>query len=49
MFTNNLPPHRPYYCEINLKPDSSLFYGPIYPLTKKELTALKKYIDEILA
>jgi len=46
---NKLPPHRPYDCEINIKPDSNLYYGPIYPLTKKELTALKKYIDEMLA
>ena len=46
---NKLPPHRPYDCEINIKPDSNLYYGPIYPLTNKELIALKKYIDEMLS
>jgi len=46
---NKLPPHRIYDCEINLKPDSTLYYGPIYPLTEKESDALKKYIDEMLA
>jgi len=46
---NQLPPHRPYDCEIKLKPDSKLFYGPIYPLTEQESTALKEYIDENLA
>ena len=46
---NKLPPHRPYDCEINIKPDTNLYYGPIYPLTKKELSALKEYIDEMLA
>ena len=46
---NKLPPHRPYDCEIKLKPDSKLFYGPIYPLTEKESTALKDYIDVNLA
>jgi len=43
-----LPPHRPYDCEIRLKPDSKLFYGPIYPLTDKESIVLKEYIDENL-
>jgi len=42
------PPHRQYDCEINLLPDSKLFYGVIYPLTEKESVALKKYIDENL-
>ncbi len=41
-----LPPHRPYDCEIKLKPNAKLHYGPIYPLTEKESVALKKYIDE---
>eukprot|EP00833_Pecoramyces_ruminatium_P006384 jgi/Orpsp1_1/1180416/evm.model.c7180000073352.1 len=43
-----LPPHRPYDCEIRLKPGSKLFYGPIYPLTDKESTVLKEYIDDNL-
>ena len=43
---NKLPPHRPYDCEIILKPNAKLHYGPIYPLTEKESLALKKYIKE---
>ena len=46
---NQLPPHRSYDCEINIKPNCNLYYGPIYPLTEKETIALKKYIDEMLA
>jgi len=38
---NTFPPYRSYDCEINIKPDSNLYYGPIYPLTNKELIALK--------
>jgi len=45
---SKLPPHRPYDCEIQLKPNSKLFYGPIYPLTEKETAALKEYISENL-
>jgi len=43
-----LPLHRPYDFEIRLKPDSMLYYGPIYPLTDKESTVLKEYIDDNL-
>ena len=49
IYANELPPHRPYDCEIKLMPNTVLFYGPIYPLTEKESTALKEYIDEMLA
>ena len=45
---NELPPHRPYDCRIDLKPDSSLPYGPIYSLTVEETQALKDYIKENL-
>jgi len=45
---NELPPHRPYDCEIRLKENSKLFYGPIYPLTDEESKALEKYIKENL-
>ncbi len=45
---NTLPPHRPYDCEINLKPNSKLFYGAIYQLTQKESDALEEYIKENL-
>ncbi len=48
IYANELPPHRPYDCEIQLLPNTVLFYGPIYPLTEKESTALKEYIDEML-
>jgi len=43
-----LPPHREYDCEIRLKDNSNLFYGPIYPLTEAERDELKKYIKENL-
>eukprot|EP00833_Pecoramyces_ruminatium_P014139 jgi/Orpsp1_1/1188171/evm.model.d7180000062949.1 len=46
---NMLPPHRQYDCEIKLKPNSILYYGPIYPLTDAESKALKEYIEENLA
>jgi len=44
-----LPPHRPYDCEINLKPNTKPYYGAIYPLTEKETLALEKYIKEARA
>ena len=43
-----LPPHREYDCEIKLKDNSNLFYGPIYPLTETERDELKKYLKENL-
>jgi len=43
-----LPPHRVYDCEINLKDNSSLFYGPLYPLTELEWEELKKQLKELL-
>eukprot|EP00833_Pecoramyces_ruminatium_P007661 jgi/Orpsp1_1/1181693/evm.model.c7180000078227.2 len=43
-----LPPHCEYDCEIRLKDNSNLFYGPIYPLTEVERDELKKYIKENL-
>ena len=46
---NELPPHRPYDCEIKLKPNAKPHYGAIYPLTEKETLALKKYIKEARA
>jgi len=45
---NILSPHREYDCEIKLKDNSNLFYGPIYPLTEAERDELKKYIKENL-
>jgi len=49
MYENNLSTNRPYDCEINFKIDSSLCYGLIFQLNKKELIALMKYNNEILA
>ena len=43
-----LPPHREYDCEIKLKENSNLFYGPLYPLTEEEREELKKYLKENL-
>ena len=45
---NVLPPHRVYDCEINLKDNSILFYGPLYPLTELERDELKKQLKELL-
>ena len=45
---NELPPHRIYDCKIKLKDKDNLFYGPLYPLTEEERTALKEYIKENL-
>ncbi len=45
---DKLPPHRPYDCEIKLKENSKLFYGPIYPLTDEESNALEEYINDNL-
>jgi len=49
IYANELPPHRPYDCEIKLMPNTVLFYRPIYPLTEKESITLKEYTNEILA
>ena len=43
-----LPPHREYDCEIKLKENSSLFYGPLYSLNEVEREELKKYLKENL-
>eukprot|EP00833_Pecoramyces_ruminatium_P008145 jgi/Orpsp1_1/1182177/evm.model.c7180000080193.1 len=45
---NELPPHRIYDCRIKLKDESKQFYGPLYPLTEEERTALKEYLKENL-
>ena len=45
---NVLPPHRVYDFEINLKNNSILFYGPLYPLTELERDELKKQLKELL-
>ena len=45
---HRLPPHRPYDCEIILKPNAQLYFGPQYFLTSEEERALEKYIIENL-
>ena len=45
---NILPPHREYDCEIKLKDNSSLFYGPLYSLNEVEREELKKYLKKNL-
>lgn len=46
---DRLPPHRPYDCPIPLLPNEQPPWGPTYPLSETELTALKEYLDENLA
>ena len=43
-----LPPHREYDCEIKLKENSSLFYGPLYLLNENEREELKNYLNDNL-
>lgn len=47
--SEQLPPHRPYDCKIELTPGSTTRHGPIYPMSEVELKALREYIDEQLA
>jgi hypothetical protein len=44
-----LAPHRPYDHRIDFAEGTTAPYGPIYPLSEKELKLLKDYIDEHLA
>jgi len=46
---NVLPPYRPYDCEIKIKDDGKLYYGPIYLLTAEESDVLEEYIKENFA
>ncbi|QRV95333.1 Retrotransposable element Tf2 protein [Ceratobasidium sp. AG-Ba] len=43
-----LPPHRPYDCEIALKPDAVPRHGPIYSLGPKEDEELRKTVTKQL-
>ena len=43
-----LPEHRPYDCKIELKEGETAPWGPIYPLSKVELTTLREWIKEML-
>ncbi|XP_078807233.1 uncharacterized protein LOC101167294 isoform X2 [Oryzias latipes] len=44
-----LPPHRPYDCEINLLPGSTLPKGHLYNLSGPEKISMESYIQEALA
>jgi hypothetical protein len=46
---NKLPPHRPYDHRIPLKDGFTPPFGPIYSLSRTELEALRKWLDENLS
>ncbi len=43
-----LPPHRPWYCAIDLLPGAKLPKGRVYPLSIPERKAMDEYIREAL-
>ena len=44
---DTLPVHRPYNCKIDLQEGSTAPCGPIYPLSKEELRALREWLTEM--
>ena len=46
---NKLSPHRPGDHKIQLREGTTPFFGPLYSLSKQELEALRKWLDENLA
>ena len=46
---NNLAPHRDIDLAIELQPGKEPPYGPIYPLSPRELAALKEFLEENIA
>ena len=46
---NDLPPHRPYDCAIDVEEGKSLPFGPMYRLSHDETKALSDYLDDNLA
>ncbi|CCO34607.1 Retrotransposable element Tf2 155 kDa protein type 3 [Rhizoctonia solani AG-1 IB] len=48
-FFTTLPAHCSYDCAIPLEDGKDVPYGPIYPMTPSETTALKEHIDSELA
>lgn len=46
---DNLPPHRPYDCSIELEENKSPPFGPIYGLSETERKALHEYVESNLA
>lgn len=45
---NELPPHRPFDCAIDIEEGKIPPFGPLYRLTQPEQKALAEYIDENL-
>jgi len=43
-----LPEHRSYDCKIDLKDGETAPWGPIYPLSEKELETLRESVKEML-
>jgi len=43
-----LPEHRSYDCKIDLKTGETAPWGPIYPLSEKELETLREWLKEML-
>eukprot|EP00833_Pecoramyces_ruminatium_P015893 jgi/Orpsp1_1/1189925/evm.model.d7180000075497.1 len=41
-----LPPHREYDCSIDLKPNATPYYGPLYSLTEKEQEVLREELNK---
>lgn len=46
---DTLPPHRQYDLSINLEPNTTPPYGPLYPLSETELTTLSEWLEENLS
>ncbi|KAM0789314.1 hypothetical protein ACM66B_000152 [Microbotryomycetes sp. NB124-2] len=44
-----LPPHREYDLKIDLKDEATPPFGPLYSMAAAESTALKEYLDDMLA
>ena len=43
-----LPPHRPYDHDIKLKDGQNPPWGPLYPMSRDQLQALKEWLEENL-
>ena len=43
---DKLPPHRPYDHKIELLPGKTPPFGPVYPMSREHLTALKEWLDD---
>ena len=41
-----LPQHKPWDHEIRLEPGKQLTFGPLYPMSAKELETLREYLDK---